>query len=200
MYVISYIYFITAVPVIGGALFGFDIASLSAILRTQQFKYFFNQLDTEDGRCGGPTPSTQGGISAAIPGGSFAGALISGILTDWLGRKSAIQVNSVIWCLVVLSTEFVGILSAQVPVYVAEMAQPNKCGKLDGAQKWAITWGILIMFYISYGSTLRGDLNDRFVHIELDEIRAMEKFESQSDDASYLDLFRGSMIYRTHVV
>jgi hypothetical protein len=32
-----------------------------------------------------------------MPGGSFVGALISGFLTDWLGRKRAIQVGAVIW-------------------------------------------------------------------------------------------------------
>ncbi len=38
-----------------------------------------------------------------------------------------------------------------VPVYVAELAPPSKRGRVVGAQQWAITWGILIMFYISYG-------------------------------------------------
>ena len=45
----------------------------------------------------------------------------------------------------------VGICSAQVPVYISELAPPSKRGRLVGAQQWAITWGILIMFYISYG-------------------------------------------------
>ena len=45
----------------------------------------------------------------------------------------------------------VGICSAQVPVYISELAPPSKRGRLVGAQQWAITWGIMIMFYISYG-------------------------------------------------
>jgi len=45
----------------------------------------------------------------------------------------------------------VGICSAQVPVYITEIAPPSKRGRLVGCQQWAITWGILIMFYISYG-------------------------------------------------
>lgn len=45
----------------------------------------------------------------------------------------------------------VGVASAQVPVYVSELAPPNKRGRLVGAQQWAITWGILIMYYIAYG-------------------------------------------------
>ena len=45
----------------------------------------------------------------------------------------------------------VGIASAQVPVYISELAAPSKRGRLVGTQQWAITWGILIMYYISYG-------------------------------------------------
>ena len=45
----------------------------------------------------------------------------------------------------------VGICSAQVPVYISELAPPSKRGRLVGSQQWAITWGIMIMFYVSYG-------------------------------------------------
>lgn len=45
----------------------------------------------------------------------------------------------------------VGICSAQVPVYISEIALPSKRGRLVGFQQWAITWGILIMFFICYG-------------------------------------------------
>lgn len=40
----------------------------------------------------------------------------------------------------------VGICSAQVPVYISELAPPSKRGRLVGSQQWAITWGIMIMF------------------------------------------------------
>lgn len=45
----------------------------------------------------------------------------------------------------------VGICSAQVPVYLSEIAPPSKRGRLVGSQQWAITWGIMIMFYICFG-------------------------------------------------
>lgn len=37
----------------------------------------------------------------------------------------------------------VGICSAQVPVYISELAPPSKRGRVVGAQQWAITWGML---------------------------------------------------------
>lgn len=103
-----------------------------------------------------------------MPGGSFVGALASGFITDMIGRKRAIQIGSVIWIigsiLVCASQNIgmlivgrfingisVGICSAQVPVYVSELAVPSMRGRVVGAQQWAITWGILILFYISYG-------------------------------------------------
>ncbi|TAQ84257.1 hypothetical protein B7494_g7412 [Chlorociboria aeruginascens] len=144
MLVVGNVYVIAAVAVVGGALFGFDISSMSAII------------------------STKGGITSAMPAGSWLGALLSGYISDILGRKRAIQVGSVIWCIgsiIVCASQNIGMLiagriinglavgicSAQVPVYITEIAPPSKRGRLVGCQQWAITWGILIMFYISYG-------------------------------------------------
>ncbi len=45
----------------------------------------------------------------------------------------------------------VGICSAQVPVYITEVAPPSRRGRLVGFQQWAITWGIMIMYFICYG-------------------------------------------------
>jgi hypothetical protein len=62
-FVIGNVYAITAVAVVGGALFGFDISSMSAIISTPAYLCYFNQgplyLDT-DGKCSGPTPNVQG--------------------------------------------------------------------------------------------------------------------------------------------
>ncbi|KAG9680355.1 general substrate transporter, partial [Aureobasidium melanogenum] len=160
---------IAAIAVIGGGLFGFDISSMSAIIATQPYKCYFNQQGFNDaGQCIGPKADVQGGITASMAGGSWLAALCSGYLSDRLGRKIAIQVGAVIWvigCIIVCASQniamlivgrvingfCVGICSAQVPVYISEIAPPSKRGKLVGAQQWAITWGIMIMFYISYG-------------------------------------------------
>ena len=45
----------------------------------------------------------------------------------------------------------VGICSAQVPVYITEVAPPSRRGRLVSFQQWAITWGIMIMYFICYG-------------------------------------------------
>ncbi|KAH0602874.1 uncharacterized protein H6S33_008524 [Morchella sextelata] len=170
MYVISNIYFITAIACIGGALFGFDISSMSAIIGTDAYNQYFGPNIPSD---------TQGGITAAMPGGSFIGALCSGWLSDKLGRKYTIQIGAIIWCIgsiiicasqnigMLVAGRFingfsVGICSAQVPVYITEIARADIRGRLVGCQQWAITWGIMIMFYISFGcSYLKGTASFR---------------------------------------
>lgn len=96
------IYLITAIAVIGGGLFGFDIASMSAIISTQPYLCYFNQGPDGPGyndvaTCSGPKSAVQGGITASMAGGSWFGALISGFLSDKLGRKQSIMVGSVVW-------------------------------------------------------------------------------------------------------
>ena len=146
----------------------------------------------------------------------------------------------------------VGICSAQVPVYISELAPPSKRGRLVGAQQWAITWGILIMFYISYGCSFikgtaafrvpwglqmipaillfigmcflpesprwlarkdrwedchavltlvhgKGDPNSLFVTRELQDIKDMCEFERNNSDATFIELFKPNMIFRTHI-
>lgn len=204
-----------------------------------------------------------------MPGGSWLGALVSGPVSDTFGRKKAIMLGCCIWIVgsIIISASqnigmlivgrvingfCVGICSAQVPVYISELALPSIRGRLVGAQQWAITWGIMIMFYISYGcSFIKGTASFRvpwalqmlpaiglfigclflpesprwlaskdrweealqvltlvhsknnpespLVRQELRQIREMVEFERQNADVSYIELFKPSMINRTHI-
>jgi MFS family permease len=42
----------------------------------------------------------------------------------------------------------IGIASAMVPVYQAEIAPKEIRGRVISLQQWAITWGILIQYFI----------------------------------------------------
>ncbi|KAL8916667.1 MAG: hypothetical protein Q9208_008367 [Pyrenodesmia sp. 3 TL-2023] len=145
---------------------------MSAIISIPQYKCYFQSGPVPDdpSLCTGPTSDVQGGITAAMPGGSWLGALCSGYISDIFGRKKAIMIGAVIWWIgstIICASQNVGMLvvgrvingfcvgicSAQVPVYISELAPPSKRGRLVGAQQWAITWGIMIMFYLSYGSS-----------------------------------------------
>ena len=85
----SNIYFIASFATLGGMLFGFDISSISGVIGTEQYIKYFNN----------PSSTTQGGFTAAMPGGSFCGALSAGFLADHFSRKYTIQLGAIVWCI-----------------------------------------------------------------------------------------------------
>lgn len=151
--------YVTAVlACMGGMLFGFDISSVSGFIGVDSYQEFF----------GHPQAVRQSGITASMPAGSFAGSLVSGFLSDKMGRRGAVQLSSWIWMIGaaiqcssrnvgqliagrVIAGIAIGIASAQVPVYISEISPKNIRGRLVGIFQWSVTWGIMIMFYISYG-------------------------------------------------
>lgn len=157
---VSNIYAISAFAAIGGGLFGFDISSMAGVIGTMAYKKYFNN----------PLDERQGGITAAMPAGSLFGALLSGYLSDRLGRRIAIQIAAVIWIIGssiqcaaqnvgmliagrIIAGLCVGITSSTVPVYQAELAPKELRGRMVSLQQWAITWGILIQYFIQYGAS-----------------------------------------------
>jgi MFS family permease len=60
---------------------------MSGVLLTQSYKDYFNE----------PTSFRQGGITAAMPAGSFFGAMLSSWVADKKSRKTAIQLACLFW-------------------------------------------------------------------------------------------------------
>lgn len=50
----------------------------------------------------------------------------------------------------------IGITSTIVPVYQSEIAPKEIRGRIVALQQWAITWGILIQYFIQYGASFAG--------------------------------------------
>lgn len=159
MYQASNVYFICGFAAIGGGLFGFDISSMSGVLGTQAYKRYFNN----------PVSYAQGGITAAMPAGSLLGALVSSFIADKYSRKVSLQFSCVLWIIGsilmaasqnvamlcvgrVICGLCVGICSAIVPVYQSEIAPKEIRGRVVSLQQWAITWGILIQYFIQFGA------------------------------------------------
>ncbi|PQE12710.1 High-affinity glucose transporter protein [Rutstroemia sp. NJR-2017a BBW] len=147
---------------LGGGLFGFDISSMSGVLGTQAYIRYFNN----------PVSYAQGGITCAMPAGSLVGALSSSYLADRFSRRTSIQIASVFWICAsinvgmlcagrVIAGICVGIASSICPVYQSEIAPKEIRGRVVSLQQWAITWGILIQYFIQYGaSTVGGGANN----------------------------------------
>ncbi|KAF9937810.1 hypothetical protein BGZ65_000933 [Modicella reniformis] len=152
------VYFLGGFATMGGMLFGFDISSMSGVVGTSRYQEYF----------GHPSSSLQGGIVASMAAGSFLGALMAGPLGDKISRKRTIMLAALIWIVgsiiqcVSVNTNMlivgriingvaVGLASMIVPVYQAEIAPKEIRGRIVSLQQWAITWGILIQYFIQYG-------------------------------------------------
>ncbi|CAK1356225.1 putative polyol transporter 3 [Cercospora beticola] len=149
---------------LGGLLYGYNQGVFSGVLTMYSF-----------GTHMGPWVENQtkkGWLTAILELGAWFGTLYSGFLAEIISRKYAILVNTaifiigvVIQCVAVtgagasaiLGGRFitgmgVGSLSMIVPMYNAEVAPPEVRGALVGLQQLAITTGIMISFWIDYGT------------------------------------------------
>ncbi|GAA5915305.1 hypothetical protein JCM6882_005184 [Rhodosporidiobolus microsporus] len=156
-------------PTIGGVMFGCDISSMSGQLSNP---YYLNQFNH-------PDSGLQGGITAAMPAGSFAGALLNSYISDKIGRKKSIILSGWIWVIGsiiqavaqnvetlvagrVIAGVAVGIASAIVTVYQAEISKPAVRGRIVSIQQLAIMSGIMIQYFVQYGcSYIDGDASFR---------------------------------------
>ncbi|KAK9234917.1 general substrate transporter [Lipomyces kononenkoae] len=152
------VYTISLFVALAGALFGFDIASVSGVVGTDQYKNFF----------GNPLGTRQGIITGAMALGSLVGALLSSFVGDRFSRKRSIQAGTILWCigatLQSASTGVpmliagrataglcIGLTSALVPIYQSEIAPRKIRGRIIVFQFLAITFGIMIQYFIQYG-------------------------------------------------
>ncbi|KAG5440374.1 hypothetical protein PCK2_000507 [Pneumocystis canis] len=160
MYTIYHPVVVAVAATVGAMLFGFDISSVSAFINAQQYREYFNY----------PTAFVQGLITSAMPAGSALASLFSGFVTNRIGHKALSQTSAWIWIagaiiqsvsqnvtqLVVgrfISSIAIGLTSSQIPIWIAELSPKEMRGCLISIFQWSITWGICIMFYLSYGCT-----------------------------------------------
>ncbi|KAJ3733246.1 hypothetical protein DFJ43DRAFT_1153612 [Lentinula guzmanii] len=102
-----------------------------------------------------PGSSAQGAIVAAMPAGSFVGALAVTQLADKLGRKKTILLSSLIWVIGsilqcasinrgmlvvgrIVSGLSIGIASTVVPIYQSEITAPAIRGRMVSLQQWRV--------------------------------------------------------------
>ena len=151
---IGYVVFLSVVAAIGGILFGYDTAVISGTtsIVSSQFGLDTMQLGWYVG-------------CALI--GSIAGVASAGVISDRLGRKKAMLFAafmfslSAIGCAICNSfTELViyriiggvgiGVVSIVSPIYISEIAMPERRGTLVSLYQLAITVGFLFAYFINW--------------------------------------------------
>ncbi|KAF2643033.1 general substrate transporter [Massarina eburnea CBS 473.64] len=159
---------------LGGLLYGYNQGVFSGVLTMTSFKEHMGNY-IEDPETLKYNSSKQGWLVSILELGAWLGTMYSGFLAEILSRKYAILVNVAIFILgviiqttsvaaghnAILAGRFitgmgVGSLSMIVPMYNAEIAPPEVRGALVGLQQLSITLGIMISFWIDYGTNFIG--------------------------------------------
>ncbi|KFH44619.1 Quinate permease-like protein [Hapsidospora chrysogenum ATCC 11550] len=158
---------IAAFACIGGVLYGYNQGMFSGILAMPSFgKHMGGYIDN---------PTQKGWLTAILELGAWLGAVLSGFVAEVFSRKYGVLIATAFFVLgvivqvtsiaggheAILAGRFitgmgVGSLSMIVPLYNSECAPPEVRGALVALQQLAITFGIMISFWIDYGTNYIG--------------------------------------------
>lgn len=150
-----YLTFICSVAMVGGLMFGFDIAIISGANASLQSYFQLDELELGWG-------------TGSLVLGAMFGALGSGALADRYGRKRVLSSVALLFALSCLGSALahtfvafvgsrivgglsVGAASVLAPMYVAEIAPKKIRGMLVSIYQLTIVIGILISYLINYG-------------------------------------------------
>jgi sugar porter (SP) family MFS transporter len=122
-------------------------------------------------------PTLQGWMVSVLTLGAMCGALVNGPVCDRFSRRWSLLyanvvflVGSIIQAAAVnvpmifvgrfIAGVSVGMLSMAVPLYLSELAPPNLRGSLVALQQLGITVGIMVAFWLDYGTQHIGGTGD----------------------------------------
>ncbi|KXG51101.1 General substrate transporter [Penicillium griseofulvum] len=154
-----------ACSTLGGLLFGYDQGVVSVILVMDQFLAEFPRIEESNPGSG----FAKGLLTAMIELGALIGALNQGWIADKISRRYSILVAVAIFTVgSVLQTAAygypmltvarliggigIGMLSMVAPLYISEISPPECRGTLLVMEEWCIVLGIVIAFWITYGT------------------------------------------------
>ncbi|HEY4782179.1 MAG TPA: MFS transporter [Chthoniobacterales bacterium] len=152
---------VAATAALAGLLFGFDTGVISGAILFIKGEF-------------GLTPFAEELLVSAALIGAVCGSILSGRLTDLIGRKRAILITAGIFtvgsilCAIATSTGVliagriaigvaIGVASYTAPLYIGEMAPPKLRGGLVTLNQLAITVGILVAYIIDAAFAASGN-------------------------------------------
>ena len=162
-----YLSWVTFVAVMGGLLFGLNMAGISGAV--DGIKGHFTLTD-----------SGLGTVAALLTIGCLFGALFTGSFTEKFGRKNVMIFSAVLYIISALGCALagsssmliifrllsglaVGATSVVAPMYISEIAPAKKRGRLVSFNQFAITIGIVVAYIFDYLLVGIGDNNWRFM-------------------------------------
>jgi len=164
--------FIAIFASMGGLVYGYNQGMFGQVLSMRSFS---NAAGTN----GISNPTLAGLLTAILELGAWIGVLANGYSADRLGRKLSVVVACFIFTVgvivqacthggnydYILAGRFVtglgvGSLSMIVPLYNAEIAPAETRGALVALQQLAITFGIMVSYWLTYGTNFIGGAGD----------------------------------------
>ncbi|OJJ52555.1 hypothetical protein ASPSYDRAFT_706431 [Aspergillus sydowii CBS 593.65] len=150
---------------LGGLLFGYDQGVISGVITMESFAALFPRVFSDSG--------FKGWFVSTLLLAAWLGSLINGPVADRMGRKLSINlavvvfvIGSAIQCGAVnipmlfvgraIAGLAVGMLTMVVPLYISEVSIPEIRGGLVVVQQLSVTIGILISYWIDYGTNFIG--------------------------------------------
>ncbi|PYH65264.1 sugar porter family MFS transporter [Aspergillus vadensis CBS 113365] len=160
-----YLLGVASFSTLGGLLFGYDQGVVSGVITMQSFGARFPRVYMDS--------SFKGWFVSTLLISAWFGSLINGPIVDRLGRKISINlavvvfvIGSAIQCGAVnipmlfagraIAGVAVGQLTMVVPLYISEVSIPEIRGGLVVLQQLSVTIGILISYWIDYGTNYIG--------------------------------------------
>ena len=137
---------------LGGLLFGYDTGVIAGALLFIKPDFHLDSFEA-------------GLVVSAVPIGAVVGAAIAGPLSDGKGRRGTILVSAIIFAVGALGSAAapgtavlviarlvvgfaIGVASATAPVYISEVAPPDKRGFLVTFFQLAVTVGIVVAYLV----------------------------------------------------
>lgn len=150
---------------LGGFLFGYDQGVVSGVLTMESFAARFPHIYLDSG--------FKGWFVSSLLLAAWFGSLLNGPIADRFGRKgsilmavvvfvvgSAIQAGAVSVGMIFTGRSIaglsVGMLTMIVPMYMSEVSVPGIRGTLVVLQQLSITLGILVSYWLEYGTQYIG--------------------------------------------
>jgi SP family xylose:H+ symportor-like MFS transporter len=171
-YNLTYIVSITLVATLGGLLFGYDTAVISGAEKGLE-GFFLQAADFQYNKI------LHGITSSSALIGCVIGGAISGFFATRFGRRDSLRFASILFFLSALGSYYpeflffpqgvpsldllvafnlyrvlggigVGLASAIVPMYIAEIAPSSIRGTLVSCNQFAIIFGMLVVYFVNY--------------------------------------------------
>lgn len=164
-------YYLGSVVCIGGFLFGYDSGIVGGVLTLASFQDDYGYAKAGATR----TNSLSVGLQQL---GAFVACFLAWPLTDYLGRKKALMISSLVFCVGALVQTVnthslaafyvarvvaglgLGTATVVVPMFSSEMTPKEIRGQIGSFFQWFFTFGIFTSYWVDYGVAL-GPSNSR---------------------------------------